>query len=91
MKNDATGHEGIEKVSEDAGKAKHPKSPQIKLPLSERAAVTPNEFAGLFGKQTVWGYRQIYAGKVKVIKTVGRMMIPQSEIKRLMASAEVYA
>lgn len=67
------------------------RSPKINVPLLERAAVSPNELAALFGKQNTFGYRLIYAQKVKVIKDMGRMMIPISEVKRLMASAEVYA
>lgn len=64
------------------------RSPKIELPLMERAAVSPNECAALFGKQTTWGYRLIYEGKVKAIKTLGRTMIPTSEVRRLLASAE---
>ena len=64
------------------------RSPKIELPLMERAAVSPNEFAALFGKQTTWGYRQLYDGKVKSIKSLGRTMIPTSEVRRLLASAE---
>lgn len=65
------------------------RSPKIEVPLLDRAAVTPNEFAALFGKQTTWGYRQIYAGKIAVIKTLGHTLIPRSEIQRLLGSAEV--
>ncbi len=64
------------------------RSPKITLPLLERAAVTPNEFAGLFGKQTTWGYRQIYEGRVRTIKTLGRTLIPTSEVRRLLDTAE---
>jgi len=66
------------------------RSPKIEVPLLERAAISPNELAALFGRQTVWGYRLIYAGKVKVIHDLGRTMIPISEVKRLMGTAETY-
>lgn len=65
-------------------------SPRIDVPINERAGYTPNEFAALFGKQTVWGYRQIYAGRVRVITVLGRMLIPASEVKRLQGEAGVY-
>jgi hypothetical protein len=35
-------------------------------------------------------YRQIYAGKVKVLTQLGRIMIPRSEVERLLAGKEVY-
>lgn len=65
-------------------------SPKVEVPMADRAAYTPNEFAALFGKQTVWGYRKVYAGQVKVITVLGRMMIPASEVKRLQGEAAVY-
>ena len=61
------------------------------LPLTERAAITPREFAQLFGHQTVWGYRQIYAHRVAVLTQFGRMMIPRSEVQRLLGTASAYA
>jgi hypothetical protein len=68
---------------------KQPSSGQIPkpIPISERAAYTPSEFAALFGHEQTWGYRQIYAGKVKVIRGHGRMMIPKSEVERLQQEA----
>ena len=57
------------------------------VPLSERAAFTPAEFASLFGHEQTWGYRQIYAGKIRVITGHGRMMIPKSEVERLQREA----
>jgi hypothetical protein len=59
------------------------KSLKIDVPLSERAAYSPNEFAALFGKQTTWGYRMLYRGRVRAIKSMGRIMIPASEVQRL--------
>jgi hypothetical protein len=74
-------------ASEPSNAKRRARCPKIELPLMERAAVTPNEFAALFGKETTWGYRQIYAGKVSVIKSLGHQMIPRSEIQRLMGTA----
>ena len=57
---------------------------------SERVVLTPTEFASLFGRHYSWAYRQIYAGKVKVISKLGRIMIPRSEVDRLLQSTETY-
>jgi hypothetical protein len=82
----------MKNVTKESAPAKRiARSPKITVPLTERAALSPNEFAAVFGKANTWGYRLIYSGKVKVIKDLGRMMIPGSELKRLLASAEVFA
>jgi hypothetical protein len=61
------------------------------VPLAERAAYTPAEFAALFGKHYTWGYRQIYAGKVKVISDMGRMLVSRSEVERIKGKGVVYS
>lgn len=63
---------------------------KINLPLEDRAALTPREFAALFGRAQSWGYRMIYSGKVNVIDCLGSMMIPKSELQRLTKSAGLY-
>jgi hypothetical protein len=60
------------------------------LPLSEKAVLTPTEFAALFGRTYTWAYRQIYAGKVQVLTQLGRIMIPKSEVERLLLDKQVY-
>jgi hypothetical protein len=77
-----------EKENRPAGRSA--KSPTVFVPLSERAAFTPNEFAALFGHRTTWGYRLIYSGQVRTIQNLGRLLIPRSEVDRLSnaASAE---
>lgn len=60
------------------------------IPLAERAGLSPSEFALLFGRQKVWGYRQIYQGRIKTITELGRMLIPMSEVKRILATAAPY-
>ena len=60
------------------------------LPLSEKVVLSPTEFSTLFGRHYTWGYRQIYAGKIKVITNLGRMMIPRSEVDRLLEDKEIY-
>jgi len=56
----------------------------------DRVAFSPGEFAALFGKQQTWGYRQIYAGKVKAITEYGRIQIPAAEVERILATADRY-
>lgn len=50
-------------------------------------AYSPAKFAALFNHDQSWAYRLICAGKVKVITDFGRMMIPASEVERILASA----
>lgn len=56
----------------------------------ERVAHTPAEFAALFGRNPVWSYRLLYKGKVKAINTFGRLLIPHSEVERILSSASIY-
>ena len=58
--------------------------------LLQRVAYSPGEFAKLFGKSQTWGYRQIYAGKVKAITEHGRFMVPSAEVERILGSAAEY-
>lgn len=56
----------------------------------ERVTFSPREFAALFGKSQTWGYRQIYAGRVKAITEYGRILIPAAEVERILATAAGY-
>ena len=56
----------------------------------DRVAFSPGEFATLFGKEQTWGYRQIYAGKVKTITEHGRILIPAAEVERILGEAGIY-
>ena len=58
--------------------------------LDKRVAYSPGEFAALFGKHQTWGYRQLYRGTVKAITQCGRILIPRSEVERLLSSAKIY-
>jgi hypothetical protein len=55
-----------------------------------RVAFSPGEFASLFGKSQTWGYRQIYAGKVKTVTELGRILIPAGEVERVLGKAGAY-
>jgi predicted site-specific integrase-resolvase len=65
-------------------------TPATPVQPSERVVLTPTEFASIFGRHYTWAYRQIYAGKVKVISKLGRIMIPRSEVDRLLQTTETY-
>jgi predicted site-specific integrase-resolvase len=67
------------------------KTPASPITPSERVVLTPTEFAAIFGRHYSWAYRQIYAGHIKVISKLGRMMIPRSEVDRLLQQKETYA
>ena len=56
----------------------------------DRVAFSPGEFASLFGKSQTWGYRQIYAGKVKTVTELGRILIPAVEVERVLGKAGTY-
>lgn len=62
----------------------------MKTGVQERVAFSPGEFAALFGKSQTWGYRQIYAGKVKTITQHGRILIPAADVERILAEAGIY-
>ena len=61
------------------------------IPPSERVVLTPMEFASMFGRHYSWASRQIYVGRVKVIAKLGRIMIPRSEVDRLLQEKETYS
>ena len=56
----------------------------------DRVTFSPGEFAKLFGKSQSWGYRQIYAGKVETITEFGRILIPASEVEKILRTAGRY-
>ncbi len=57
---------------------------------AERPALSVREFAALFNKEQTWGYRQLYKGKIKTITEFGRMLIPASEVERILGTAGTY-
>jgi len=67
-----------------------PRRHKIEIPLAEREAYTPQEFAALFGRGQTWGYRMLYRGRVKAIKNLGRLLIPRSELERLSQELTVH-
>jgi hypothetical protein len=60
------------------------------IPLHERVAFTPSEFAALCGRSSTWGYRQIYAARIKPISDCGRLLIPREELDSFLARKAEY-
>ena len=55
-------------------------------------AFSPAEAGIICGRSPTWAYRQIYAGKFRVLNAEdGRLQIPRSEIERYLGGAEKYA
>jgi hypothetical protein len=55
-----------------------------------RAAYSPAEFAATCGRHPSWAYRLLYANKVRGITELGRILIPASELERVLRLAEPY-
>jgi hypothetical protein len=60
------------------------------IPLDKRVAYSPAEFAALFGRSPTWGYRQIYAARIKPISDCGWLLIPRSEVDSFLARKAQY-
>jgi hypothetical protein len=57
---------------------------------TDRAAYSPAEFAATFGRHPSWSYRLLYSGKVRAITDLGRILIPASELERVLSLAKPY-
>src|SRR4030095_5969257 len=57
---------------------------------TKRAAYSPAEFAASCGRHPSWAYRLLYGGKVRALTDLGRILIPASELERVLASAAPY-
>jgi hypothetical protein len=60
------------------------------VPLGERLGYSAAEFGSLFGRSATWGYRQIYAGRVKPISDCGRILVPRAEVDSFLARRGEY-
>ena len=58
--------------------------------LANRRAYTIAEAAELLGVHKVSVYRRIYSGEIKVLSGFGRLMIPDTELKRFLGDIRVY-
>ncbi|MCB1098955.1 MAG: hypothetical protein KDN22_25510 [Verrucomicrobiae bacterium] len=57
---------------------------------SGKPVYTVAEFAALFSRDKSWAYRQIYAGRINVISDFGLMMVPASELDKIIGTARRY-
>jgi hypothetical protein len=55
-----------------------------------RAAYSPAEFAAACGRHPTWAYRLLYANKIRAITELGRILIPASELERVLGLAQPY-
>ncbi|PYJ48200.1 MAG: hypothetical protein DME87_14180 [Verrucomicrobia bacterium] len=55
-----------------------------------RAGFSPAEFAAAFGRHASWAYRLLYANKIRAITELGRILIPASELERVLSLAQPY-
>lgn len=60
------------------------------IQTTSRAALSPVEFAASCGKHPSWTYRLLYAGKIRAITELGRILIPVSELERVLSLAQPY-
>tara|TARA_Y100000361_G_C11154782_1_gene343392 strand:+ start:1904 stop:2290 length:387 start_codon:yes stop_codon:yes gene_type:complete len=55
-----------------------------------QVAYTAEQFGKMFGKDGAWTRRQVNDGKLKAIRGWGEMIIPTSEMHRMLESARQY-
>jgi hypothetical protein len=73
----------------DVGVSQRCDVPTSDLPR-KRLTISPREFAEAVGKSVTYAYRQIWAGKLRVIADAGTMMIPWTEVERFLGTAREY-
>ena len=56
---------------------------------TRRAAYSPAEFAASCGQHPSWAYRLLYSGKIHAITELGRILIPATELERVLSAAEL--
>ena len=55
-----------------------------------RAAYSPAEFAATCGRHPSWAYRLLYGGKIRAVTQLGRILIPATELQRVLSLAQRY-
>ena len=55
-----------------------------------RAAYSPAEFAASCGRHPSWAYRLLYGGKIRAVTELGGILIPASELQRVLGLAQPY-
>jgi hypothetical protein len=62
----------------------------LKDQSTSRAAYSPAEFAAMCGRHASWAYRLLSGGKIRAVTQLGRLLIPASELQRVLSLAEPY-
>jgi hypothetical protein len=57
---------------------------------TNRAAYSPAEFAATCGRHPSWAYRLLYGGKIRAVTQLGRILIPATELQRVLSLAQRY-
>jgi hypothetical protein len=57
---------------------------------TSRAAYSAKKFAASCGRHPSWAYRLLYANKIQAVTELGRILIPASELERVLGLAEPY-
>jgi len=57
---------------------------------THRAVLSPREFAASCGRHASWAYRLLYSGKIRALTDLGRILIPASELERVLSLAQPY-
>jgi hypothetical protein len=57
---------------------------------TRRAAYSPAEFAASCGRHPSWCYRLLYRGKIRALTDLGHILIPASELERVLSNAAPY-
>src|ERR1051325_10275686 len=60
------------------------------IPLTERLGYSPAEFAASCGRHPSWAYRLLYGGKIRAVTQLGRILIPATELQRVLSLAQRY-
>ena len=58
-----------------------------RIPNTATQVYTVAESAAQFGRHKSWAYRLISAKRIAVISGFGRMMIPKTEVEKILTSA----
>jgi hypothetical protein len=67
--------------------SQHSKSESVN---TERVAFSPREFGAKLGRSPSTVYRLLYSQKLRCITEFGRILIPASELDRILGTAEPY-
>jgi hypothetical protein len=62
----------------------------MQIETKQRLALSPAEFAATCGRHPSWAYRLLYANKIRAVSHLGRLLIPATELQRVLSLAQPY-